>query len=299
MYLGEINHRDKSYLGEHTPIIDPRLFEAVQTKLSENRQERRLRRQSSKALLMGKLFDDRGNPMTPSYAVKKGVRYRYYISSVLHQGRKEEAGSLPRVPAEAVERIVLAAIDTLPPTKPVEMRPGPPSTEMLSPEQDSDAARSAEKIAANVDRITLGSRSIEIRLLEGSDRPSKVIAIPWSPQTFRRKREVIQPSGESTTGARPIRAEARAKLLSAVAKGRGWLDEMISGKVVGIEAIAGREGVSERSARMKLSLVFLAPEIVQGAVDGTLPRGLGVSRLMDMPPSWADQRLALGIAPTR
>ena len=62
MYLGEINHRDKSYPGEHAPIIDPGLFEAVQTKLTENRQERRRRRQSSNALLMGKLFDDRGNP---------------------------------------------------------------------------------------------------------------------------------------------------------------------------------------------------------------------------------------------
>ena len=41
MYLGEINHRDKSYRGEHAPIIDPSLFEAVQTKLTENRQERR------------------------------------------------------------------------------------------------------------------------------------------------------------------------------------------------------------------------------------------------------------------
>ncbi len=51
---------------------------------------------------MGKLFDDRGNPMTPTYAIKKGVRYRYYVSSVLNQGRKDEAGSLPRVAAEAV-----------------------------------------------------------------------------------------------------------------------------------------------------------------------------------------------------
>src|SRR5205807_1877473 len=63
MYLGEINHRDKSYPGEHTPIIDPTLFEAVQANLTENRQERRLVHQSSNALLMGKLFDDRGNPM--------------------------------------------------------------------------------------------------------------------------------------------------------------------------------------------------------------------------------------------
>lgn len=91
MYLGEINHRDKSYPWEHAPIIDPRLFEAVQTKLTENRQRRRLRRQSSNALRMGKLFDHRGNPMSPSYAIKKGVRYRYYVSSVLNQGRKEEA----------------------------------------------------------------------------------------------------------------------------------------------------------------------------------------------------------------
>jgi site-specific DNA recombinase len=200
---------------------------------------------------MGKVFDDRGNPMTPSYAVKKGVRYRYYVSSVLHQGRKEEAGSLPRVPAGAVERIVLAAIDRLPPTEQVDVRSGPPTTGMLNPERDSVAADSAETIAAGVDRITLGSRSIEIRLLEGSDRPSRVIAIPWSPHTFRRKREVIQSSSGSENGAKPIRAEARAKLLSAIAKGRRWLDEMISAKVVGIEAIAAREGVSDRSARMR------------------------------------------------
>ena len=74
---------------------------------------------------------------------------------------------------------------------------------------------------------------------------------------------------------------------------------MISGKVEGIQTIANREGVSERSARMGLSLAFLAPDIVQAAVDGILPRGLGVSRLMDMPPNWADQRSIIGIAPRR
>ena len=163
--------------------------------------------------------------------------------------------------------------------------------------READATEATERFAANVDRVTVGSGSIEIRLLEDSDRPSQLIAIPWSPQAFRRKREVIQPSSESASGARPIRAEARRKLLSAIAKGRRWLDEMISGKVEGIEAIAAREGVSERSARMGLSLAFLAPDIVQAAVDGILPRGFGVSRLMDMPPSWAEQRQTLGIAP--
>ena len=298
MYVGEIKHRAKSYPGEHAAIIDPRLFEAVQTKLTENRQgRRRLRRQSSNALLMGKLFDDRGNPMTPTYAIKKGVRYRYYVSCVLNQGHKDEAGSTPRVAAETVERIVLDAIGAPPLMKQVELPPGPQSAELPCPEREADATEATERFAANVDRVTVGSGSIEIRLLEDSDRPSKLIAIPWSPQAFRRKREVIQPSSESASGARPIRAEARRKLLSAIAKGRRWLDEMISSKVEGIEAIAAREGVSERSARMGLSLAFLAPDIVQAAVDGILPRGFGVSRLMDMPPSWAEQRQALGIAP--
>ena len=181
--------------------------------------------------------------------------------------------------------------------KQVELPPGPQSAELLCPEREADATEATERFAANVDRVTVGSGSIEIRLLEDSDRPSKLIAIPWSPQAFRRKREIIQPSSESASGARPIRAEARRKLLSAIAKGRRWLDEMISSKVEGIEAIAAREGVSERSARMGLSLAFLAPDIVQAAVDGILPRGFGVSRLMDMPPSWAEQRQALGIAP--
>jgi site-specific DNA recombinase len=298
MYVGEINHRGKSYPGEHAAIVDPRLFEAVQTKLTENRQgRRRLRRQSSKALLMGKLFDDRGNPMTPTYAIKKGVRYCYYVSCVLNQGRKEEAGSTPRVAAETVDRIVLDAIRALPLMKPVELPPGPQSAELLCPEPEADATEATERVAANADRVTVGSGSIEIRLLENSDRPSKVIAVPWSPRAFRRKREIIQPSSEAAGGARPIRAEARRKLLSAIAKGRRWLDDMISGKVEGIEAIAAHEGVSERSARMGLSLVFLAPDIVEAAVDGTLPRGFGVSRLMDMPPNWAEQRQALGIAP--
>ena len=72
MYRGELNHRDKSYPGEHQPIIEEDLFNQVQAKLSGNRRGSQLQRQPSEALLLGKLFDDRGNKMTPSYAIKKG-----------------------------------------------------------------------------------------------------------------------------------------------------------------------------------------------------------------------------------
>ncbi len=67
------------------------------------------------------------------------------------------------------------------------------------------------------------------------------------------------------------------------------------GSVPDIEAIARRESISERSARMTLSLAFLAPDIVEAAADGTLPRGFGRSRLTDLPISWAEQREQLGL----
>ena len=52
---------------------------------------------------MGRIFDERGNRMTPTYAVKKGVRYRYYISAALIQGHADQAAKLNRVPAAEIE----------------------------------------------------------------------------------------------------------------------------------------------------------------------------------------------------
>jgi site-specific DNA recombinase len=110
VYLGEINHHGKSHPGEHEPIIPTDLFEAVQAKLAGNLTARRHAYSQSEALLIGRLFDDRGNHLTPSYAVKKGLRYRYYVSSVLAQGRREEAGSVARVAASDIEATVIAAL---------------------------------------------------------------------------------------------------------------------------------------------------------------------------------------------
>jgi site-specific DNA recombinase len=59
---------------------------------------------------MGRIFDDRGNRMTPSHSNKDGVRYRYYVSHVLLQRRKKDAGRVTRVPALQLEKLVVEAI---------------------------------------------------------------------------------------------------------------------------------------------------------------------------------------------
>ena len=119
------------------------------------------------------------------------------------------------------------------------------------------------------------------------------MVVPWSPPTFRRKRELIEL--EDQGGIRPIRAEARRKLVSAIAKSRHWLAELVAGREPGTHAIAARERLSERSARNRLSLAFLAPDIIKAAVEGRLPRGFGVSRLVNPPIEWDEQMRHLGL----
>ena len=76
--------------------------------------------------------------------------------------------------------------------------------------------------------------------------------------------------------------------------GRLWLNELTSGKVRDTDEIAAREGRSKRSVHMMLSLAFLAPDIVEAAVAGRLPRGIGITRLTDLPPNWTHQWSLLG-----
>jgi len=58
---------------------------------AEHTRRRTVLRQDSDALLAGKLFDDRGNRMSPSHAAKGGRRYRYYVSQAILQGRKHRS----------------------------------------------------------------------------------------------------------------------------------------------------------------------------------------------------------------
>jgi len=44
------------------------------------------------------------------------------------------------------------------------------------------------------------------------------------------------------------------------------------------------------------SLAFVAPDIIEALIEGKLPRGIGITKLTDLPSSWTDQRKILGLA---
>ena len=109
-YLGEVAFKGEILPGEQPPIIDRCLFEAVQTKLSQQITNHKTASSRSGALLTGKIFDDRGQRMTPTHATKGAGRYRYYTSSVLVQGQADQTGSVSRVSGSEIESVIVGAV---------------------------------------------------------------------------------------------------------------------------------------------------------------------------------------------
>jgi len=103
-YLGEVAYRGEVFPGEQPAILDRDLFEAVQARLDDQRRSSRAAYAKSEALLIGRIYDDRDNRMSPSHARKHGIRYRYYVSSPLLQAQPGLALSVRRAPATEVSK---------------------------------------------------------------------------------------------------------------------------------------------------------------------------------------------------
>jgi site-specific DNA recombinase len=277
IYVGRIAHKGQIYDGRQSPIVTLGLWDEVQQSLGAHLSAARTKRtrQSSDALLAGKLYDDGGNRMSPSWTRKGSKRWRYYVSQAALQGDKSKSGSILRVPAADVETLVTEALGKLSPTR----------------------AASQTDIRELIDRVVISHATIRILLsevAEGTDS-TRILTFPWTRPSPYRKREIIQGANDAKTYARPMPANARATLIEALRDAHRWLDKLLSDPRLTLESIASREHKSERSIRMTLSLAFLAPEIVKAAVEGRLPRGFGLKRLVDLPMAWPDQWRTLGL----
>jgi site-specific DNA recombinase len=306
VYAGRLTHKDHVHEGLHAPIVDREIWDRVQRQLAEHTQNGAGSRHDSAALLAGKLFDDRGNRMSPSHATKRGRRYRYYVSQANFQGRKQDVGSVARVPAMELERRVVDAVRGGAPTHPRErsnetqviprVSDGPVAINGVSVGSSPCVLDPGGDLCAAVERITIRRTTLEIQLAEGmADSSVRILVIPWTPPSPHRRREIIQGEGGRSAAVQPMRAEARALLIDALRDAYCWQDELMRDPSRTIESIAAREKKTERSIRMTLSLAFLSRALVKAAIEGRLSRGFGVKRLMDLPMGWSDQWSALGL----
>lgn len=281
-YVGEVVYKDEILPGPQAPILDRSLFDAVQQKLANQLNNNIATRSRSEALLIGKLFDDHGNPMSPSHTRKKGLKYRYYVSQPVMRGQPQKAGTFARVPALAIESLVVQAIrERIKPTEPIDDR--------------ALVNTHVSKVEVRADHLVILFVQ-EKRLDRQTAAKSTVVRIAWQKPPVKRRREILLPSDIPPETARPIRAERRATLVAAIARGRRWLNELVSDATATTETIANRERCTVRKINMTISLAFLAPDLVKAAIDGRLPHGLGLTRLCDLPPEWSRQRRVLGLS---
>jgi hypothetical protein len=283
-YMGEVVYRGKVHRGQHEPIVDEALFEAVQAKLAAGAAARSLRLRGSPAILAGRIFDDRRNRMTPTHTNKKGARYRYYVSHAILQKRENEAGSVSRISAPDVERVVVKAVR---------------EHCVSGSNGDADLIDDRELIARHVERITINSSAIEIQLVnrvpaeaerdghELSDRAKgrSNLVVPW-PTTAQASVKGILDSPSPTVAL----SANRDRLLTAIARARAWVQDLVDGRAASFAEIAKREGKVERHIRLLAPLAFVSPRLLSEIIDGAVAPDLTVTGLAQgLAYSWAKQ----------
>jgi hypothetical protein len=248
--------------------------------------------------------------MSPSHAAKGGSRWRYYVSQALLQGRKQDAGSVARVPAAEIEQRVTEAISSYLTTSERSIVDSNARTFDPGNQTSFNGSALSETFGAHhgpdehaadlrdaIERVTISRSNISIHLTDAvaAEGQARTLTVRWTPPSSTPRREIIQGAVDRETSLRPMRVKARAGLVEALRKAYCWLDELLDDPRKSVETIAARERKTERSIRMTLSLAFLSPDIVKATIEGRLPRGFGVTRLVDLPMAWSDQWLALGL----
>ena len=328
IYRGEITHKGDAYPGEHKAIVDKTLWDKVQAVLAENRVDRATGVDAKyPSLLAGLAFDDSGERLTPTHAVKKGTRYRYYVSNSLITGSAKDHSQGRRIPAGNLESLVIGRLRAFladegailsaisgaehngVEQKRLIARGRRISEElpMLAP----DAVRSLLMMLVN--RVDIKPEHIEIRLyrsrlhdllqaqsLESSladrapaSRPGDILKLEVRTRLQRVGREVklVVHNAED-------RAEADPGLLRIVARAHDFQERLIRNPDLTVPAIASQERLTIGYLSRLLRLPSLAPDIVTAIINGKHPPELSAKRLMRLslrlPTEWAAQRKLLG-----
>jgi hypothetical protein len=249
-YIGEVHHGGKWFEGEQKAILDRQIFEQVQALLKANANGSRVKHFQGGALLQGKLYDDKGNLMGPSFSSKNGVRYRFYVSSALLHGRKAEAGSVSRVAAAEIENAVLAA---------------------LQPLQTRDS--SSDNPIQMLERAVVARDHILMTIAGtayGDDPPQK-IKMAWSSVKARDTATVVE--GHDTS-----ESAQNESLIPSIVRAHRWMRSLQDGVYESIEQLAEADSLHPKVVRQALRLAFLSPDITSAILEGEQPRGLSLAR---------------------
>ena len=331
IYRGKIVHKNNAYPSEHAPIIDEALWSQVQRHLQENRSERRKGAEASEpSLLAGILFDANSDPMTPTHAVKKGTRYRYYVSRHLITGTAVEKSHGQRIPAANLEDLVIKRMRSLI-ADPAEILDAISKGQLDASSQKrlrhTAAVLSAGWAEQPTTALRSSLRSLIVRVQVYADRISICVNPPqlvkWlldygNGTTVQDSQEVDDHDEEQELRLNvPARLKRTGKEMKFVIEGASdptpadtsLIRLLVRAHRIGkrlreagsltLDEIAREENISASYATRLMRLTFLAPDIVAAILVGKQPAELTANKLMAdtrLPLDWRDQRMALGFA---
>ncbi len=324
LYRGEIAHQSNMYPGQHEAIVDAELWQVVQEKLTTNRQARTHGATAEEpSLLAGMILDGEGQRMTPTHAVKRGRRYRYYVSTSLISGVRSDHCKGWRVPAGDVEGLVF---DRLRAFFASEQEIG---DALAWADLDASTQRSALTKAKHLAENWTTLPSIELRALVRS--VIEQVKIEDHQIIVRLKREAISSvvakqlsSAYVGTGSEmePVELSIEAKLRRAgkgvrLVIGGGMAvptdrrlvallrdahatrEALLSGRDEPIDAMARRLSLKRDYISALVRVTYLAPDIVSALMAGRHSGELTPARVLtackDLPHVWQLQREALGL----
>jgi len=313
VYIAEVRHKAMRYPGQHQAIL---------TRLTWEKAQKLLRLHTVRAVgkpngsmsspLMGRLFDEKGERLTPTHAVKGSRRYRYYVSPSLMRGAAGQDAKGWRIPAPEIERKLAAALAGT-----LDDRAGI----VRDLDRDLDAAEiqsileaaarwgarlrsedeSANALASLIDRAEVATDGIRLSIRVPSEERAESPNAPSSFLCFKRylplqvrrrghKMRLVVGGGSAS--------KVDSAILKAVARANQWLAELLSGRSSSLVEIGRRAGVGKRYVSRIIRLAFLAPSIIEEIARGHQPAELTAqvlaTRRGDLPLSWHAQRDLLG-----
>ena len=323
VYAGDVRHGSNTWPGQHDAIVERSLWDTVQLRLKGGSQPTpgdRFRQDPS--LLCGLAHDETGDRLTPTFTIKAGRRYRYYVSNrLVTAGRKRDHAAW-RLPARQLEHAAIDALTTLlcnqvrmlDQLAPSESSPGEVIGTIdkaceLAGKARTDPAQARSLVRSVIERVTVSPG--QLKLLINREKWCNALEIQPPSMVSHASFEIHHPFSLRRRGieARLVmaapelnRTQVDQKLVGKLAEARHWLDLFTSGSDLSIAELARQHGADPREVTRILPLAFLAPDIIEAILDGRQPIELTSTRLRrhrPIPLSWQQQRMRLGFPPSR
>jgi site-specific DNA recombinase len=312
VYAGRIRHHSKVYPGQHDPLIDPDIWDGIQERLKSGAAYARTfsgrnrgpgRKPASP--LVGKIFDQTGDRLTPSHSkTSKGRRLRYYVSHRLVRGSAPRDPSGWRLPAPELETQISRLIGQHMNTPDFRVRVIQDATTdevawintRLAGFRDTTSGQhdmTQDIFLALADQIDIAPGEVRIVL------SAEILADLLNTKPGRiaeDTRSIVSPFQHRKRGVETklILGDAPAlideTLFRNIARAHRYFEMIRSGKTYA--EIAKAENTSKRRIQHLVQLAFIAPDIVRAVTEGRQPTGLTSTWLKShaFPPIWKEQR---------